>query len=252
MKTNGYTIYEGPSELDGSPIVALVTGYAIATANAKMGPSPLQTWILRSDMQPPEANRTGADAAICGDCPHRGWVDGDRNVGRSCYVFVEFGVRNVWLAWERGNYPLRDRFADIVRCGHARMVRLGSYGDPAAVPLWVWEGLTHGAAWHMGYTRQWQRCDPGFKSLCMASVHSEAERDEAKAAGWRTFRTRTADQSLGAHEIACPASAEMGKKSTCEECRACSGLGGRARADVAIIAHGPIGRVGNFRRRAEA
>lgn len=250
MKVNGYTIYDGPSMLDGKPIVAIITGYAIDTANQKMGRAPLQTWILPREVNPLEATRAGADVSICGDCPHRGWIEDGRNLGRSCYVEVHFGVRNVWLAWERGNYPDRFRVADLIQLGHARMIRLGSYGDPAAVPFWVWRSLTHASAWSMGYTRQWRDCHAEFARLCMASVHSDAERQEAKAMGWRTFRTRTAQQSLGDYEIACPASAEMGKKATCEECRACSGLGGKARADVAITAHGAVGRVGNFNRRS--
>lgn len=249
-KINGYTIYDGPSMLDGKPIVAIVTGYAIDTANKKMGSAPLQTWILPREVNPLEATRTGADASICGDCPHRGWIEGGHNIGRSCYVEVHFGVRNVWLAWQRGNYPDRVRTLDLVELGLARTVRLGSYGDPAAVPFWVWRALTHGAAWSMGYTRQWRDCHAEFARLCMASVEGEEERAEAKALGWRTFRVRSAEQPLGDYEIVCPASAEAGKRTTCDQCRACSGTGGKARADVAIIAHGAAGRVGNFERRA--
>lgn len=249
MKVNGYTIYDGPSMLDGKPIVAIVTGYAIDTANKKMGSAPLQTWILPRDVNPLDATRTGADASICGNCPHRGWIEDGHNIGRSCYVEVHFGVRNVWLAWQRGNYPDSVRIGDIVRLGHARTIRLGSYGDPAAVPFWVWRSLTHAASWTMGYTRQWRDCHAEFSRLCMASVESEDERAEAKALGWRTFRVRSQCDPVGDYEIICPASAEAGKRAVCEDCRACSGLGGKARADVTIIAHGARGRVGNFMRR---
>jgi hypothetical protein len=250
MKGNGYTIYDGPSMLNGRPIVDIVTGYAVDSGNEKMGRTPLQTWILPRDLDPLDATRTGEDAAVCGDCPHRGKIVDGRNVGRSCYVEVHFGVRNVWLAWKRGNYPDRFRVGDIVRLGHSRTIRLGSYGDPAAVPFWVWRSLTHASAWSMGYTRQWRTCHSEFSRLCMASVESEEERAEAKALGWRTFRVRTAEARLGNYEIICPASAEAGKRTTCENCRACSGTDGKARADVAIIAHGAIGRIGNFNRRS--
>lgn len=247
---NGFTIYDGPSMLNGKPIVAVVTGFAIDSGNEKMGTTPLQTWILPRDVDSLEATRTGADAAVCGDCPHRGDIVNGRNVGRSCYVEVHFAVRNVWLAWRRGKYPDRFQVGDIVRLGHARTIRLGSYGDPAAVPFWIWRSLTHAAAWSMGYTRQWRTCHTELSRLCMASVESATERAEAKSLGWRTFRVRTADAPLGDYEIVCPASAEAGKRTTCENCRACSGTGGKARADVAIMAHGAIGRVGNFTRRA--
>lgn len=250
MKVNGYTVYDGPSMLNGEPIMAIITGYAIATANPKMGPAPLQTWILARDDDPITAVRSGRDAAICGDCPHRGVIEDGGNVGRSCFVEYHWGVRNVWLAQRRGNYPETVRVTDLIRLGEARMIRLGSYGDPAAVPFWVWRSLAHASALTIGYTHAWRNCHAELKTLCMASVDSEEERAEAKALGWRTFRVRRADQPLGHHEIVCPASAESGHKTVCEECRACTGLGGKAKADVAIVAHGAIGRIANFNRRA--
>ena len=70
-KPNGAILYEGPSALDGAPIVVIVTGLARKSTNAKTG-ALLQTWILRSDMHPIDAVRSGADSSICGDCRHRG------------------------------------------------------------------------------------------------------------------------------------------------------------------------------------
>lgn len=249
MKPNGYAIWSGPSEIDGEPIVVLLTGFKIATANKKMGETALQSWILSANVEPVLATLTGADASICGDCPHRGRLEDGGNPGRSCYVNVGLGVQNIWAAWKRGNYPAVERVTDLIRLGQSRMIRIGSYGDPAAVPFWVWTNLAHGAAFHMGYTHRWRRCDPRFRTLCMASVDTAEEREEARTMGWRTFRVRRHDQPLLDREIICPASAEAGKKLQCEDCRACSGLGGKARADVAIIAHGSRARTSNFDRR---
>lgn len=248
MKPNGYTIYDGPSLLDGSPIIALITGFAIPTANPKMGPEPLQTWMLRKDQDPVEAVRSGADVSICGDCPHRGWIEPEGNRGRSCYVNYGLGVRNLWLAWQRGNYPKVERPINVASLGFHRVVRIGSYGDPAAVPFTVWRSLVENAMWSMGYTRQWRAGDLRLRSLCMASVISEQERDEARSRGWRTFRMRTEAEPVGEREIVCPASAEAGKKAVCADCRACGGLRARAKVDVTIIAHGPRNRVANFTR----
>lgn len=249
MRDNGKTIYDGPSLIDGKPIVAILTGLAIASANKKTGEAPLQTWILSRDLDPIVAVASGADRSICGDCQHRGHIEsGPRNVGRSCYVEYHAAVRNLWLAYQRGKYPAVPMMG-LPILGHQEGIRLGSYGDPAAVPSAYWEFLTSRAAWFTGYTHDWRRCSSKMRAMCMASVDSEEERREARLAGWRTFRVRTRGSELGDYEIVCPASEEGGHRLTCGECRACSGNGGRARADVAIIAHGAPGRWGNFERR---
>ena len=61
-------IYRGPSLLDGAPIVVIAIDSARNTKTGRM----VQTYILRADMDPREANKTGADFSICGTCPHRG------------------------------------------------------------------------------------------------------------------------------------------------------------------------------------
>ena len=251
MTANGYTFYRGASMLDGKPIVGIVTGYRIDSKNSKSCGAVLQTFILRQDMDPVEAARTGADASICGDCPHRGASDGYVNSGRSCYVNIGTGVRNVWLAWQRGSYPQAQSFQHLFDLGAGRNVRLGSYGDPAAIPLIYWQALLMRSRWSIGYTHQWR--NPRFAELrkfAMASVDEEIDRKAAQDMGWRTFRVRGGNHPLLDREVACPASAEMGKRSSCEECRACGGLGAKARADIAIVVHGPAGRVGNFGRHA--
>lgn len=237
MNPNGAIIYEGASALDGAPIVVIVTGLRIRSANEKTGDM-LQTWILRSDVSPIEALRTGADASICGDCRHRPANDG------TCYVNVGAGVNNVWEAYKAGRYA-RTPFQDIERLGVGRMVRLGSYGDPAAVPLPYWRRLTLKAAGWTGYTHQWARegLDPAYKDFCMASVDSEAEAMTARKKRWRTFRVRSAAAPLmDRYEIACPASKEAGAKTDCAICKACMGQLAKARVNIAIVAHGSRAR----------
>jgi hypothetical protein len=74
-KAESFIIYRGPSLIDGEPIVAIAQ---VSSRNAKTG-SMVQTFIMRADMDPITANRTGADHAICGTCPHRGKAhDGDK------------------------------------------------------------------------------------------------------------------------------------------------------------------------------
>jgi len=66
-------IYKGPSLLDGKPIVVIAT---FSNRNTKTG-AVVQTYILRSDINPLEASKTGEDFSICGDCTMRGEVTTD-------------------------------------------------------------------------------------------------------------------------------------------------------------------------------
>src|SRR5208282_2367359 len=102
----------------------------------------IQTYILRTDMEPQTAIKIGADASICGDCRHRG--DGTGK-GRTCYVNVGQGPLGVYRAFKRGKYPANDFQLDI---GDGRIVRLGTYGDPAAVPAHLWQYLVNNADGH--------------------------------------------------------------------------------------------------------
>jgi hypothetical protein len=232
---SGFVFYDGPSMLDGQPII----GIAVTTKsqNGKIG-NLVQTYILRADAHPVDAIRTGDDVSICGDCPHR------RNPAtgaRTCYVNVGQSVAAVYGAWARGSYPLIDpRDAALQLAG--RIVRLGSYGDPAAIPVKHWRDLLTHAAGRTGYTHQW-RNRPEFRDLIMASADSALDRDVARSIGWRTFRVRTADEALAAREIVCPASPEGNNRRTCETCQACDGAAGNAaRASIAIIVHGASAR----------
>jgi hypothetical protein len=239
-KQNGFILYQGPSELDGAPIVCIATGFAKPSANTKTG-AEIQTWILRADLNPYAATQNGADASICGACKHRGTIADGRNVARTCYVRITMGgPAAVWRAYRAGSYR-EASWSTIVDQVRGRMLRLGSYGDPAAVPAVIWQDLAAVAAAHTGYTHQW-RVRSDLRALCMASVDSVAEYLEAKAAGWRTFRVRALAHKTLASEVTCPASAEAGHKTTCSACKACGGTSSRARADIVIAAHGAAGR----------
>ena len=248
-KTNGYIIYRGPSELDGAPIVVIATGFAKGSTNTKTGGGLIQTWILRDDIDPMVAANTGADSSICGQCPHRGVVIDGKNVGRSCYVTLFQAPLNVYRTLHRGNYPVAD---DLTELFDGRGVRLGAYGDPAAVPLEVWQAVMSGAAFCTGYTHQWLTAPLGFAEYVMASCDSAAERAMAIAMGYRTFTVRAASDPLVEGEIACPASAEAGHRTTCDKCKACGGTASRARCNIAIIAHGAPSKVNAFITRIAA
>lgn len=244
---NGAVLWRGPSLLDGAPIVVIATGLNQASSNRKTG-GMVQTYILREDIEPTAAVKTGADVSICGDCPHRG--DGTGK-GRTCYVNVGQGPLGVWRAYKRGVYPSAESSQLRVDSGRGKLVRLGTYGDPAAVPAGIWNALIADAVGHTGYTHQWRRT-PALRTLCMASADSEADAREAQAAGWRTFRVALpCDAPRLESEAICPASAEAGKKLTCAQCMACAGANGR-RGSIVIQAHGGFAVMANIRKRVTA
>lgn len=228
----GVIIYRGPSMLNQKPIVVVATGLARGSKNGKTGEM-VQVFILADNVKPHEAVFNGQDAAICGDCPHR-YVDG----AGTCYVNPVHGPDGVMRAVVAGSYQqvAPEQAADMLE---GRYVRLGAYGDPAAVPLCVWDALLVKASGWTGYTHQWRKAIArGLNRYCMASVETPRQQRHAIRKGWRTFRIRedAADELL-AGEIKCPASEEAGKRLTCEECGSCSG-GAPPKASVAIIAHG--------------
>lgn len=230
-KPAGFIIYRGASLLDGAPIVVVAL---TNSSNVKTG-NMVQTYILVDNGRSPVDNaRDLLDASICGDCKHR------RGLGGACYVNLGQGARAVAAAIVAGNYP-----ADILAAQQAaagRMVRLGTYGDPAAVPANIWRSLLANAAGNTGYTHQWQSGKAGadIMALCMASADNAGERAAAKALGYRTFRVRAENEAAEAGEFICPASEEGGRKKLCGECGACDGGLNTRRADPVIIVHGSI------------
>jgi len=246
----GAILWRGASQLDGAPIVVVATGLGPqGSRNAKTGAGMVQVYILRADMAPLDAARSGADASICGDCRHRGTAADGAVRNRTCYVNLAHGPRVAYLMATTARYSHVDleTGAEILR---GRTVRLGAYGDPAAVPFQVWQALlAYAAAW-TGYTHQWRRA-PELAAYCMASVDTPGERAEARFLGFRTFRVRAAGQAVETREVVCPASAEAGKRATCDACRACGGNLAKARADIVIAAHG-IGAAAFNRAAAEA
>lgn len=219
------TVSQGVILWESPDLVAIATGFRRPSENEKTGDM-IQTWILCREVAPHEAIRTGADVLVCGDCKLRGV----RGKGRVCYVRVEQAPLSVWNTYHRGIYP-RGWSPEMFR---GRRVRIGAYGDPAMVPVWIWKRATRDADGWTGYTHQWRRLGRAWSRLLMASCDSEVEASEAIARGWRPFTIATGDLPPG--HVWCP---YYTRGIQCRECLLCSGTSRGAHVSpVAIPAHG--------------
>lgn len=230
---NGVIIYEGASLIDGTPIVVIATGLKDKSTNSKTG-GMVQTYIIRQDMPPIQAVTSGADKAICGDCKHRPSLAKHSGEAR-CYVNVGQGANAVYKAYKSNKYPRtwdEDTFA-------GKNVRLGTYGDPAAVPYDILSRVVTKANGHTGYTHQWMSptFDRRWLQYCMVSVDNAFERLAAQSMGARYFEVTIGVRTPERGEVTCPASREANYKTTCNACLLCGGNSKKAKS-VIIADHG--------------
>ena len=174
---SGKIVWKGKSLIDGEPVVAIATE---GSRNKKTGEM-LQVWIMRADVNPIDAVNTGKDKSICGECPFRGSTK-----TRSCYVNVVQAPLAIYKAYAAGKYETVD---DIFEYARKKLVRIGAYGDPAAIPAEVWVDLLGSSHSWTGYTHQWRQF-PHLKSIFMASCESLNGVRDARELGFRTFRVR--------------------------------------------------------------
>lgn len=225
----GAILYQGPSQLDGKPIVVIAIW---SSKNSKTGDM-LQTYILRSDIDPRDANKYGEDESICGNCQHKGTPTFDPlkvlAENRTCYVNMGQGVLIVYNAFIAGKYPV----ASPRTVGRKRNVRIGTYGDGAAAPSYIWDDLLADAIGHTAYTH-----NGGDPQRYMVSADSLQQAQTAWASKHRTFRVvRDVSEIDRTHEALCPASKEAGYKATCATCLLCGGTSVKAKS-IAIPVHG--------------
>lgn len=218
----GVVLYDGPSALDGAPIVVVLT---FRTNNRKTGPL-AQTWILRRDVAPHDAQRSDDDRSVCGDCPQR------PSVGGACYVATFQGPLSVWKAYHRGLYP-RASEVDLAAIRDRYRVRAGAYGDPAACSPEVWASV---GVW-TGYTHQWRAEHAAdLRAVMMASADSAEDAREAWANGWRTFRVlQPGEAPIAGREIECLSDS---RGIDCHQCGLCGGMQTSGAKSIAIMVHG--------------
>ena len=220
-------LWQGRSRFTGQAIAAVLTGLDTRSTNRKTGPM-AQVWIIPVLLAPMAAVRAGYDTAVCGMCALRPLLKrmARRMVAtitqtKPCYVDVTKAPLAVWRRLTRGGYPPGQGGT------FRRPVRIGAWGDGAALPLTVVRALSARCAqgW-TAYTSHWHR-RPGLRPFFMASVKSLAEAETAWRRGWRTFRVLAPDEAPKPWEIHCPAGEEGGKRTTCAACLLCNGLAGK-------------------------
>jgi hypothetical protein len=233
---NGAVVWRGPSRFDGSPLAVVLTW---TTQNAATG-NMVQSWIVPDDPTWTGKVKDGQDRGACGDCPRAGGGtrDVDDEHGKHCYVVAANAPRAVAqrldlyerLDLETASYRLR-----------GRLLRIGSYGDPAMVPVSIWYELTKRTRGHTGYTHS-PHLSPMLAPLVMASAENELQAVRLQAAGWRTYRVSDyGDTSRMDGEIVCPKAIEaMGDLMTCERCLKCDGAWGRSKQNIKIMDHSGI------------
>jgi hypothetical protein len=221
-KSNGYVLHETEH------IVVIATGFRDYSHNRKTG-AMIQTWILIKAVDPVQAIPWGWDNLNCGDCPLRGHLGRER----ACYVNVGQAPLQIYRSWQRGNYS-RLTGAGIPRVFAGRSVRFGAYGEPVLIPIEIVQGITAVSSGWTGYTHMWHKPEYAeYKEFFMASTNA-ADFGFAQTLGWRTFTV--SDIHIDT-QVICPASAEAGHRTTCDQCRLCGGTSINARS-IQIRPHG--------------
>jgi len=223
VKPRGIILYQGPSKLDGEPIVVIAT---LQTNNPKTG-NMVQTYIIRSDINPVEVSKQALDGSICGNCPQR-W-----SKGGACYVNIGQAPNSIYKAYKRGVYPLFN--SDHLKYFAGRKLRLGAYGDPAAVPIEAMLPVLHVVDGWTGYTHQLRHkgFDSRWLDYCMVSADTPRQADVAIKRGGRYFRV-TKELDLRENEIECLADS---KGINCADCLKCDGAFNTS-ANIVIAVHG--------------
>ena len=270
----GVILWQGESLLTGEPIAIMLQH---GSGNSKTG-AMHQTYILMADIPPLSAMQNRIESAICGTCPHRPQKDGTR----SCYVDLR-SIQGAWqsvtgtgirtgIAAERRYLTLQEvslllevsEQEALAMLGSESKIRLGTYGDPAAVPAEILSALVSKAESWTGYTHQWENPavpaeqKEALKPLVMASVDSAAQYVSATTAGWIPFVvTSSVEAGRGLRFLAdlpvamCPASQEAGQRVTCSGCPiGCNGTSQTKPKAVFIKAHGNVTTIRSYAKHA--
>lgn len=229
-------LFKGPSVLDpATRIVVIATGFDRPSANQKTG-GMLQVYTLVESLHPMDAIRVGLVSAICGDCPL---------IGDICYLQIHKDINKVYNCYKRGGYRYVESIEEIEHLFFNKRVRLGAYGDPAAIPGFIIEAILKYAKAYTSYTHNGQY-NPVVAELSQASVESAKQAKDWQAKGYKTFRIKLDSEPLVEDEIACPN--EKRPDIQCRDCLLCDGQ----KANIAVNVHGAKSKVMAFEKYKKA
>jgi hypothetical protein len=225
-KIAGVVLYRGRSRLNGDPIFVVAT---FQSKNDKTGDM-IQTWILQESIDPVLSVKNGWDFSVCGTCRFKS--------GNGCYVNHGQAPLSVWAGYHRGIYPDYDPeiHGELFK---GRRLRIGSYGDPSAVPVESFSQLLPLVEGHTGYTHQW-RTISDYRGILQASCDNASDAAEAISLGWKCFTVVESYADTSAPGVIC---VNETHKKTCLECKLCNG----SKSNIVIQAHGPKGKLSKAR-----
>ncbi|MEM7727632.1 MAG: hypothetical protein AAF208_14905 [Cyanobacteria bacterium P01_A01_bin.45] len=196
----------------------------------------LQSWIIQQNILPTEAAKHGRDKANCGDCPLK-----LSNIG-SCYVNL-LPINNIYRKYKAGGYSKLDKHEIEIIKRYRYPIRIGSYGDPTAVPFHVWEPIISASDKYTGYTHLWRnQSNYIWRKYLMASVENKSDARLAQSLGWRSFRVIAPDAPLSKNEILCRHTED--DRIVCETCLLCDGAS--SKPNIADRVNGLNWKISNF------
>ena len=178
--------------------------------NSKTGPM-AQLWIY-------DATTAAPTEANCGTCE----LKTSKNAyGHSCYAARLRPMRTMLERCRNKQPNLWAAVASLRR--NCMPLRLGAFGDPAAIPPEYTKALVSAARFSLGYTHDWfNRRSEHLRGVCQASVESDADMRVAHLFAWKTFRVGSGPDMFHS-EVHCPGQLH---KRTCLECQRCDGKRG--------------------------
>lgn len=208
---NTVVVAETRSLIDREEIVILATGFHYCT-NPKLGFNVIQTFYLKKNVHPYEAQKNGTDYSVCGNCPLR------RVNQNICYV-NPIMLGNMWKAYRNERYGLLQSFHLEQIKAQRKTLRLGAYGEPTSVPLELVGDLIAASSIAIGYTHNWRSpLGEPYKPYLMASVESKEQAQLAQSLGWNYYRIMNKTEEPQEDEILCPWYVD---KTQCQDCKRC-------------------------------